>query len=118
MSEKYRVSYDSTGENKFLIYLPKGEISSFKKCERGLFYSHMATGEAVLLNTVYHNKYKYSKCDYTRDLLARKLQYKIALPIHRHLVKILEDNVQMLNCPLNQDDIRGAEEILGKNWDA
>ena len=52
----------------------------------------MATGqETVLLNTVDHNKYQYSESNYTRDLLARKLQYKIALPSHRHLVKIVEE---------------------------
>ena len=26
---KYRVSYESTGENKFLVYMPKGKISYF-----------------------------------------------------------------------------------------
>ena len=31
VSEKYRVSYDSTGDNKFLIYLPREEIRSFTK---------------------------------------------------------------------------------------
>ena len=71
----------------------------------------MAVGDTVLLNTVDHNKSKYSKCDYTRDFLARKLQYKIALPSHRHLVKIVEDKVQMLNCTLNRYDARGAEDV-------
>ena len=76
----------------------------------------MAAGKgAVLCNTVDHNKYKYSESDHTRALLARKLQYKIALPCHRHLVKIVEDKVQMLNCPLNRDDVRGAEDIWGGN---
>ena len=55
----------------------------------------------VLLNTVDHNKSKYSKRDYTRDLLACKLQYRIDLPSHRHLVKNVEDKVKMLKCPLN-----------------
>ena len=55
----------------------------------GLFYSDMAVGEGkLLLDTVDHNKSKYSEHNYTRDLLARKLQYKIALPSNRHLVKM------------------------------
>ena len=87
------MSYDSTGENKFHIYLPKGEVRSFTQCERGLFYSEMAAEETVLLNTVDHNKYKYSKRDYSRALMARKLRYKIALPSHKHVVKIVEDKV-------------------------
>ena len=84
--------------NKFLIYLPRGEVRSFRQYERGLFYSHMAAGQGtVLLNTVDHNKSKYPECNYTRALMARKLQYKIALPSHIYLVKIVEDKVQMLN---------------------
>ena len=111
VAEKYRVSYDSTGENKFIVYLPKGEVRSFTQCERGLFYSDMAAGETLLLNTVDHNISKHSERNYTRALLARKIQYKIALPSHRYIVKIVEDKVQMLNYPLNQDDVRGAEDI-------
>ena len=73
---------------------------------------------AVLINTVDHNKYKYSKRNYTMALLAHKLQYKISFPSHRYLVKIVEDKVQILNCPLNCDDIRGAEDIWGGFWDS
>ena len=36
VSEKYWVSYNSTGENKFLVYLTKGEVRSFTQCKRGL----------------------------------------------------------------------------------
>ena len=70
--EKYWVSYDSTGKNKFLVYLPKGKIISFTQCEMGLFYSDMDAGETVLVNTVYYNISKYSKRNYTRYLLAQK----------------------------------------------
>ena len=118
MAEKYRVSYDSTGKNKFLVCMPKEEVRSLTQCERGLFYSDMDVGETVLLNTVDYNISKYSEHDYTRALMERKLQYKIALPSHRHLVKIVEDKVQMLNCPLNRDDFRGAKDTWGKTWDA
>ena len=48
VTEKYRVSYYITIENKFLVYLPKGKIRSFTQFERGLFYSDMAAGEIVL----------------------------------------------------------------------
>ena len=73
----------------------------------------MAVGKGVvLINTVDHNKSKYSERNYTRDLLARKLQCKISLPNHRHLVKIEEDKLQMLNCPINLDDVRGSKDIF------
>ena len=88
VAEKYRVSHDSTGKNKFLVYLPRGEVRPFTQCKRGLLYSDMAMGEGtVLLNTVDHNKSKYSELNYTRDLLACKLLYgwsrKLALSIIR-----------------------------------
>ena len=75
----------------------------------------MDAGETVLLNNVDHNKSKYSKRDYNRALLESKPEYKIALPSHRHLVKIVGDKVQRINYPLNRDDIRGAVEIRGRN---
>ena len=78
--------YDSTGKNKSLIYLPKEKVRYFTQCERVIFYSNMAAGETVILNTVDHNISKYYKREYTMDLLARKLKYKIALSSHRHLV--------------------------------
>ena len=71
----------------------------------------MSAGETVLVNTVDYNISKYSEREYTRAILAQKLQQKIALPSHRYLVKVVEDKVQMLNCPLNRDDFRGAEDI-------
>ena len=110
------MTYGSTGENKLLVFLPRGEVISFWQCDRVLFYSDLAVGQGtVLLNTVEHNKSNYSKRDYTRSLLAHKIQYKIALPSHRHLVKFVENKVQMLKCPLNWDDVRGAEDIWGGN---
>ena len=69
----------------------------------------------MLVNNVDHNISNYYGREYTRDLLAQNLQYKIALPGHRHLVKIVEDKVQILNYPLNRDDVRGAEDIWGGN---
>ena len=69
----------------------------------------------VLINTVYHNKSNCSERDYNKDLLARKLQYKIALLSHIHLIKIVENKVQMLNFALNWDHIRGTEKIWEGN---
>ena len=102
VAEKYCISCNSTCDNKFLIYLPRVEVRSFMQCERGIFCSELAAGQGkVRLNTLDHNTSKYSERDCTRVLMARKLQYKIDLPSHRHPVKIVEGKVQMLNCPLN-----------------
>ena len=88
MAEKYRLYYDSTGENKFLFHLSRGKIRYFTKCEMGILYYDLAAGETVLLNTVDFSISKYSERNYTMALLSQKLQYKISLPIYRHLVKL------------------------------
>ena len=74
-AEKYHVAYNITGENKFLVYPPRGEVRSFNQCDRGVLYPDMVTGQGVvLLNTVEHNKSKYSQRDYTRGLFSHHLQ--------------------------------------------
>ena len=110
------MSYKSTIENKFLVYLPRVEVRSFKQCKRGVFYSDMSVGQGtVILNTVDQNISKYYERNYTRTLLACKLQNKITLPGHIHLVEITEEKVHMLNCPLNRYGVRGSEDIWGGN---
>ena len=47
VADKYQVSYDNTGGNKFLVHLPGGKIRSLTQYEMGLFYSDMAAGETV-----------------------------------------------------------------------
>ena len=70
MVDKYRVSYDSTGENKFIVHLSRGEVRSLTQCERVLFYSNMAARETVLVNTAEFNTVKYYERDYTMGILA------------------------------------------------
>ena len=102
-------------KKNFLVYLPKGKPDLLHNA-RGVSYTpKWLQGRRCFVNTVDYNIYKYSERDYTRPLLAQKLQYKIALTSHRNLVKIVEDKVQILNCPLNRDDVRGAGDIWGKN---
>ena len=115
LTEKYLVVYDSNGGKTFLVCLPRVKVINFKQYDRRMFYSDMAAGKGVvLLNTVEHNKYNYPKHDYTRALLARKIQYKIASPSQRHLFRILENKNQILNFLLNWIDVRGAERIWGE----
>ena len=60
----------------------------------------MAAGETVLVNTVDYNISKYSEREYTRAILAQKLQQKIALPSHRYLVKVVVGSLASALCPL------------------
>ena len=48
-------------------------------------------------------------------LEARKLQYKISIPSHKHLIKNVEDKTQMENFPLGCSYVEGNGDIWGDN---
>ena len=68
-----------------------------------------------LVNTVENNLSRYSERDYSRSLEARKLQYKLLMPSHRHPIKNLDNKTQMENCPLNCNNIKVVEVIWWEN---
>ena len=89
LAVKYRVCYNSTNKNEFLVHLPRGEMHRCQNYPRGLFYSDITDAQTtVIADTVHNNRYRYSGSDYFRALEERKLQYKVALNSHRHLIKI------------------------------
>jgi hypothetical protein len=116
-SQKQRITYDSEGENKFIMHRPDGSQREFIESDKGLFYSVMTgssgTGTA-LVNTVADNKSKYTQRDYKRALLARKIQNVLGRPSTRRFIEVVNGNL-LKNCPINADDIRAAEDILGPN---
>ena len=69
----------------------------------------------MLVNTVENNFFRYYECEYSRALEARKVQYKVALPSHRHLIKMIDNKNHIENCPLNQDNLKGIENTWGDN---
>jgi hypothetical protein len=75
------------------------------------FYMDTAAG-ITLVNTVEKNKSKYTNCDYSRAVLARKLQKVLGRPSTRDYLRIVETN-QLPNCPVERDDILAAEDIFG-----
>jgi hypothetical protein len=66
------VTYDSSKANEFHVYKADESIHIFKESPRGLYYSDTSIREAgtLLVNTVDHNKSKYTKRDYSRAVLA------------------------------------------------
>ena len=65
----------------------------------------------MLVNTVEDNKNKYSNRDYSRAVLARKIQ-NMGNPSYRHFCKIVRSN-QLRNSPILEEDVRAAEDIFG-----
>lgn len=115
VKEKYRVTYDSRDGGQFEVHKPDGCIRTFRQSDSGSYY--MDAGESVgtvLINTVDGNKSRCTNRDYSRALLARKLQSIIGHPSNRGFARIVGKN-QLRNCPVRSNDIRVAEDILGPN---
>eukprot|EP00978_Attheya_sp_CCMP212_P009273 scaffold21935_cov53-Attheya_sp.AAC.1 len=66
----------------------------------------------TLVNTVKDNSSNYTSRDYSRALLARKIQHIIGRPSTRTFMHIVEKNL-LPNCPITRRDIVAAEAILG-----
>jgi hypothetical protein len=66
------------------------------------------------VSTVADKKSKYSNRDYSRAVLARKLQNIIGRPSTRTYSRIVQEQ-QLRNCPVTNEDIVAAEDIFGPN---
>jgi hypothetical protein len=112
----YRVMYNSSAGNQFIVHTSDGSTPRiFKQSERGLFYLDMCNRNSkavTLVNTVASNKTKYTKCAYSRAVLACRLQWIIGHPSTRTFLRIVDDNL-LPNCPITRKDILAAEHIFG-----
>jgi hypothetical protein len=108
---KHRVTYKNGKGNKFKVHKDDGTTRAFKQSKQGLFYMDTAAG-ITLVNTVEKNKSKYMNRDYSRAVLARKLQKVLGRPSTRDYLRIVETN-QLPNYPIERDDILAAEDIFG-----
>jgi hypothetical protein len=66
----------------------------------------------TIVNTVADNCTKYNNRDYSRAVLARKLQSLIGRPSVRQYWHIVDRNL-LPNCPIRCGDINAAEDIFG-----
>jgi hypothetical protein len=66
----------------------------------------------MLVNTVAHNKSKYTNIDYSRASLARKIQMTIGRPSTNDFLHIVKNNL-LPNCPITSRDILAADDIFG-----
>jgi hypothetical protein len=110
----HRVTYHSSKANEFHVHKTDETICIFKESHGGLYYSDTSIREAgtLLVNTVDHNKSKYTKRDYSPAVLARKTQKMIGRPSTRSFISIFKKNIHP-NCPVTRPAIAMAEDIFG-----
>ena len=114
-TQGYVITYSSENGNEFTVTKKDGTARIFKQSDKGLYYLETMQSkpyDAVLINTVTDNQYKYSNKDYSQALLARKIQRIIGRPSTRQFVSILNNNL-LPNTPVTYHDVMAAENIFG-----
>jgi hypothetical protein len=115
MKDRHRVTFDSDNGNRFTIHKKDGSTRDFRESKKRLYYiDTSAEAVALTINTVDDNKSRYTNRDYSRALLARKIQGTIGCPRTRSYLHIIDNNL-LPNCPVTREDVLAAEDILGPN---
>jgi hypothetical protein len=67
----------------------------------------------VLVSTVADNRSNYSRIDYERAVMARKLQWVMGRPSTKNFVHMVEKKL-LANCPVTRKDIVAAEHTFAR----
>ena len=94
VKKKYRVTYDSTLNEGFLVFKADGTAQTFRPSKKGLFFSDVKNEVAhTFINTVENNKTRYSIKAYSDAVRASSLQNIIGRPNTQDYIKYVERNM-------------------------
>ena len=121
VKEKYRIEYNSSGDEGFVVTKPTGEIFQFIKSASGLHYLDTSERDetkigntTLVVNTVKENRRNYTNNDYLRALRVQDLQITMGRPSTTMFLELLKKN-GIVNCPVTPADVEAAEYILGQD---
>jgi Eukaryotic translation initiation factor 3 subunit G len=109
VTSRFKIEY-IRAIDEFHLTKPNGGVRVFRQIG-GLYMSPVVEGTA-LVSTVAENKSSYSTADYSRAVLARKLQIAMGRPSTKALAQMLERKL-LPNCSLTKQDLITAEHIFG-----
>ena len=119
VKEKYRIEYDSNGDDGFVVTKPTGEVFRFIESALGLHYLDASEREetkientTLVVNTAKENRRNYTNNDYLWALRARELQITMGRPSTTTFLDLLQKN-RIANCPVTPANVEAAEYILG-----
>ena len=119
VKEKYKIEYNSNGDEGFVVTKPTGEIFRFIESASGLHYLDMSEHDktkientTLVVNTVKENRRNYTNNDYLWALRAQELQIIMGRPSTTTFLELLKKN-GIANCPVTPADVEAAEHILG-----
>lgn len=113
LSNKYRITYDSNGADRFTVH-KKDRLIHFYKSPTGLYFHDTRKRAITLLNTVAENVESHTAREVEQAKLARKIQAMVGYPSDQDFMKMVESN-QLINCPISTKDISNANDIFGRN---
>ena len=108
----FRVTFDSDGDNTFVVHKPSGDKLRFDMHPDGLYYHDPHAHQVALVNTVKDAEEGYSRRQILQAKLAREFQSVVGNPSTHDLKAIVSSN-QIANCPVSIEDIDRAEIIYG-----
>jgi hypothetical protein len=111
----YRVIYDSTDANSFVVHKETGDNRYFEESTTGLyFWDTCDSSSHLLVNTIADKKTRYTARAYQGAVTARKLQNVLGRPSTHTYLNIVDKNL-LPNCPVTRADIFAAEDICCPN---
>jgi len=111
----YLIVYDSWQDDAFVLTDDVGNQHRFAPTGNGLYTYHKdALVEWMFINTVDHNKLRYSDRAQKDATLARKIQDIIMCPSTREYQHITAHHL-LPNIPINRSDIAAADDVFGTN---
>ena len=119
VKEKYRIEYNSNGDEGFVVTKPTGDIFRFIESALGLHYLDTSERDEIkignttlVVNTVKENRRNYTNNDYLRALRAQELQITMGRPSTTTFLELLKKN-RIANYPASSQHVEAAEYILG-----
>ena len=109
--DHFRIRYDSTKEQAFLIEKPNGTTRQFVQFKVGLYF-HDTAGPNTPTMCDNTPKMSFMDCMYAQASLARKLQAMIGYPSTHDFLQIVNQCL-LTSCPITRADILAAKDIFG-----
>lgn len=86
--------------------------NTFQRRQQGLYYKDLSAVQINMMNTVEELRNQYTKRQYDRAKVARKLYQTMGHPFLEDYKKLIQANA-IKNCPVTVEDVNIAEKIFG-----
>eukprot|EP00957_Ditylum_brightwellii_P165101 12569942-Ditylum_brightwellii.AAC.1 len=112
VKQRYQVTYDSDGLNKFVVHKPNYEVHFIESVD-GLYYHDLSNKELSFnIVTMEGNRRMLTRLEYERAVAARKLYAMVGCPSLADFNNMPRMNL-LPDLPVSVKDINNAEFVFG-----